>query len=179
MVNLQVTRIHTDELGALAQLAEEIWRECYADLLSAEQIDYMLKMMYAPAHVLDEIENDAAQYYWLKVDGPDSPAGETSGDGFLAFGPGEERDEIFLHKVYLHQAQRGRGFGAAALKWLIERGSESSPQQFSKIRLRVNRANHQAIRAYRNAGFEVVDKICSDIGGGFVMDDYVMLKNFG
>jgi ribosomal protein S18 acetylase RimI-like enzyme len=40
--------------------------------------------------------------------------------------------------------------------------------------LAVNKHNAQAIAAYRKNGFRVADAVVKDIGGGFVMDDYIM-----
>jgi ribosomal protein S18 acetylase RimI-like enzyme len=40
----------------------------------------------------------------------------------------------------------------------------------------VNRNNHNAIGAYRKHGFQVRASQVKDIGGGFVMDDYVMVR---
>jgi ribosomal protein S18 acetylase RimI-like enzyme len=42
--------------------------------------------------------------------------------------------------------------------------------------LQVNKRNEKAIKLYRRAGFAVREEIVVDIGGGFVMDDYVMEK---
>jgi len=42
--------------------------------------------------------------------------------------------------------------------------------------LQVNKRNTGAIGFYRTAGFEVVREAVFEIGGGFVMDDYVMAK---
>jgi diamine N-acetyltransferase len=42
--------------------------------------------------------------------------------------------------------------------------------------LQVNRNNFDSIAAYQRLGFEVVDLVKTDIGGGFYMDDYVMAK---
>jgi hypothetical protein len=42
--------------------------------------------------------------------------------------------------------------------------------------LRVNKANHRAVRAYHRAGFTITESLCQDIGGGFRMDDYVMRR---
>jgi ribosomal protein S18 acetylase RimI-like enzyme len=44
------------------------------------------------------------------------------------------------------------------------------------IWLQVNKRNHGAIGFYRSAGFEVVREAVFEIGGGFVMDDYLMAK---
>jgi hypothetical protein len=40
----------------------------------------------------------------------------------------------------------------------------------------VNRRNQAAIDAYLKHGFTVATLVMEDIGGGFVMDDYVMAK---
>ena len=42
--------------------------------------------------------------------------------------------------------------------------------------LNVNKRNAQAIRAYERSGFTAREAVVVDIGGGFVMDDYVMAK---
>ena len=43
--------------------------------------------------------------------------------------------------------------------------------------LSVNKHNTRAIAAYRRNGFVIAESVVTDIGGGFVMDDYVMAKN--
>ncbi len=42
--------------------------------------------------------------------------------------------------------------------------------------LAVNRGNTKAIAAYLKHGFAVREAVVKDIGGGFVMDDYWMVK---
>lgn len=54
--------------------------------------------------------------------------------------------------------------------------SQTRELGIEKLWLQVNRENTGAIEFYRGAGFEVVRKAAFDIGGGFVMDDYVMAK---
>jgi hypothetical protein len=41
----------------------------------------------------------------------------------------------------------------------------------------VNKANARAIMAYKRNGFVITESVITDIGGGFVMDDYVMAKD--
>jgi hypothetical protein len=38
----------------------------------------------------------------------------------------------------------------------------------------VKRQNRKAIRAYERAGFVVIQTLVTDIGSGFVMDDFLM-----
>jgi hypothetical protein len=40
----------------------------------------------------------------------------------------------------------------------------------------VNKRNTRAIAAYQRNGFVTADSVVTDIGGGFVMDDYIMAK---
>ena len=42
--------------------------------------------------------------------------------------------------------------------------------------LQVNKQNTGAVGFYTAAGFEVIREAVFEIGGGFVMDDYVMRK---
>ena len=48
---------------------------------------------------------------------------------------------------------------------------------FTRLELRVNRANTGAIRAYERFGFRIRGPLVTDIGGGFVMDDHVMERS--
>ena len=42
--------------------------------------------------------------------------------------------------------------------------------------LTVNKHNDLGIRAYKAKGFETIDAVETDIGNGFIMDDYIMEK---
>ena len=43
--------------------------------------------------------------------------------------------------------------------------------------LRVNRNNTNAVQAYEKYGFGIVATHQKDLGGGYIMDEYLMLKN--
>ena len=45
---------------------------------------------------------------------------------------------------------------------------------YSSIRLTVNKNNKKTINAYLKYRFAIIDKAVTDIGNGFVMDDYIM-----
>jgi ribosomal protein S18 acetylase RimI-like enzyme len=51
----------------------------------------------------------------------------------------------------------------------LDRGSRT-------LILQVNKRNEKAIKLYRRSGFAIREEVVVDIGGGFVMDDYVMAK---
>ena len=46
-----------------------------------------------------------------------------------------------------------------------------------RLILSVNKRNAKAIAAYKRNGFVIAESVVTDIGGGFVMDDYIMAKN--
>jgi len=60
---------------------------------------------------------------------------------------------------------------------LIDHVAERARQQgFPKLILAVNKRNENAIASYRKHGFQVRESVVVDIGGGYVMDDFVMEK---
>lgn len=153
----------TGDIPQLRELASQIWRVSYADLLAPAQIEYMLGWMYAASKIAQEL---AEGVLWEVAMLDDAPVGylalSTQPDGVAE-----------LHKLYLLPDLQGRGHGQAMLAHAcalaIERGAHS-------LRLRVNKRNTRALRAYERAGFRIIDAIIADIGGGFVMDDYVLAR---
>lgn len=152
-----------EEIGTVARLAGEIWREHYSKLIGAEQIEYMLRKYQSAEAIAQAIENDSYEYYLIKA------GGRTV--GYTGVRPGEGR--LFLSKIYILASERGKGYGSAALRFhegiCRERG-------LSSIWLTVNRGNDSSIAAYTKSGFAVARTEVADIGGGFVMDDYIMEK---
>jgi ribosomal protein S18 acetylase RimI-like enzyme len=157
-----------DDAEAIRDLAVRIWNTCYPGIISQEQIDYMLAWMYAPDQIRREIREKSIVY--LKI------ASNGRMRGFAAFGPGkgdQGESERFLHKLYVDPAVQRRGLGSAAITEIEKRSAEAGAEW---IRLRVNRNNRPAIATYEKAGFAILESVCGDIGGGFVMDDFVMGK---
>ena len=63
--NVTLRPVSKEEYGKVRELAETIWPVCYKDILSVEQIKYMMDMMYSE----DVIAGDTAQgvhYYFVE-----------------------------------------------------------------------------------------------------------------
>ena len=153
------------DLPAIAALAAVIWRAYYPGIISTAQIDFMLEKMYSIATMRDELRAQGIRYERLLV-----------GDefvGFAAYGPTEPAGDFKLHKLYLDPARHGRGLGSLLLQHCLRAAAELGAR---RLVLTVNKRNAKAIAAYRRNGFALVDSVVVDIGGGFVMDDYVMAK---
>jgi diamine N-acetyltransferase len=162
----EIIRATEADLPAMAELAGVIWRACYPAIISHAQIDYMLARMYALGTLSEEIRSQGVRYYLLLVDG--KPA------GFASYGPASEPGVVKLHKLYLLPELHGRGLGSYMLQH-VEREVRAAGAYH--LTLSVNKRNAQAIAVYKRNGFVMVESVVTDIGGGFVMDDYVMAKS--
>ena len=87
------------------------------------------------------------------------------------FGISRCKDYLFLSKLYLKKEFRHRGIGRAAFDKIKELAKNFG---YSSIRLTVNKNNKKTINAYLKYRFAIIDKAVTDIGNGFVMDDYIM-----
>lgn len=148
------------EAKLISWLADEIWHEHYAELLSKEQIDYMLGKFLTEEVISEQISGDY-KYYLLNFN--------KQVVGFMAVVPHE--NFLYLSKIYLKKAFRGKGLARMGINTAI---SEAKACGFNKIQLNVNKDNVDSIAAYKKLGFVVVEALVNDIGHGFVMDDYVM-----
>ncbi len=162
----RVRRIGPEELPVVQRLGWDIWRACYPGILSDAQIDYMLTIWYQPDAMAREM---AARDVWYAL-----VEAEARGPvGYLSFELYPGSDVVFLNKLYLQPAVHGLGLGAVALDWTAQRARELGAR---RLQLRVNKRNAVAIRAYRRAGFAFLEDVCTDIGSGFAMDDFLMEK---
>lgn len=162
----QILPATAEHLAAIAELAGVIWRAYYPGIISREQIDYMLARMYSPDTLRAEMDSQRIRYDRLLVDGRLV--------GFASYGPTAEAGVMKLHKLYLLPETHGRGLGSLLLQH-CER--EAGKLGARRLILAVNKRNAKAIAAYQRNGFGVADSVVTDIGGGFVMDDYIMAKD--
>ena len=160
--------VSPSEAERVELLAKEIWPVVYADIIGPDQVEYMLRKMYDPAAIRREILEEEIRYLFIHYN--DKPI------GFASFGPLREGRFCFLHKIYVKPDMQGKGIGSRALGE-VERQIEEG--RGIGLELRVNRHNETAIHFYHRNGLKIVKEDCADIGGGFVMDDFIFRKEFG
>lgn len=157
-----------DEAEAIGEMARRIWPAAYGAILPPGQIDYMLAWMYSPERLRREMEEGCA-FHWIVRGG--GHGGERV--GFVGHGAVVPGGACALHKLYLLPELQRLGVGSLALAQL--RAHLAGAGAIS-LELRVNRHNSAAIAFYRKNGFSTRSEDVLEIGGGFVMDDYVMAR---
>ncbi len=150
-------------IDKVAGLARIIWREHFTPIIGAGQVAYMLEKFQSAVAIREQLRNGGMRYFLIR------PAADCV--GYFAIKPQDE--ELFLSKFYILAEHRGRGYGRKALAFIEDLAREDGA---AFITLTVNRHNSGVIRVYEKMGFAVVSSQVEAIGGGYVMDDYVMQK---
>jgi GNAT superfamily N-acetyltransferase len=163
MNEIEIGPLHPDEAEALAELAGRVWRAHYPGIITPEQIEYMLAQRYRPVLVRQFI---ARGDLWLAA---------RAGGVLLGFAHGHPLAEgdYKLDKLYVDLDWQHHGIGGLLITELARRARNHG---VTRLVLRVNRQNQTAIDAYLKHGFTVATVVVEDIGGGYLMDDYVMVK---
>jgi GNAT superfamily N-acetyltransferase len=147
------------DISQIASLAEKIWREHYTPIIGAAQVEYMLKKMYSAESLLEQ-QQEGQQFFLTELDGKVI--------GYISIST--KGSDLFLHKFYLDAAEQGKGLGKLFFAGLIANFPE-----MKTMRLQVNRMNFKTINFYFRLGFVIEEAKDFDIGGGFFMEDYVMI----
>lgn len=154
------------DLIHVQSIAQRTWPDTFGEILSPEQIQYMLNWMYS----LETLEKQARDGYLFFL-------ADENGEklGFTGIEVNQEPGKTKIHKIYILPTAQGKGIG----KLLIKKVKEISlaNNQISLL-LNVNKYNQSAISFYEYLGFVKIEEEVIDIGNGYVMDDYVFELKF-
>jgi hypothetical protein len=149
-----------EDIPLISHLAEKIWREHYPDIISHEQIDFMLRSRYSPDVIAEGMK--AREKYFLAY----------YEDETVAYASFELMDSYYyLHKFYNEVSKHRKGIGIQFFDYLLTQIDASRP-----IKLQVNRKNFKAVNFYFKVGFVIESVGDFDIGGGYYMNDFVMVR---
>ena len=177
----------------LAQLAGEIWREYWPSRIGCAQTEYMVEQSQSLAAIeRDMAEHDYEYWFLVESDGVASDASGGAGDAGDASDAGDAKgapwgnimgftgghdepatDRFFISKIYLLDSARGKGYCRRVVEFYT---ALCQTRGLRAMYLTVNKYNELGIRAYKGTGFEVIDSVETDIGSGFIMDDFIMEK---
>lgn len=158
----KVRNAGTADIPLIRELTFKVWPQTYASILSKEQIDYMLEIMYSEESLQLQMDEGAA---FVIVYDDAEPV------GFASFQ--ETEPQLWkLHKIYILTSQQGKGTGKFTLDYIINHIKEKNA---NTLQLQVNRYN-KAKDFYEKLGFFVIKIADFDIGNGYFMNDYIMEK---
>lgn len=146
----------------IAQLANVIWKEHYIRIIGKPQVEYMLEKFQSEKAMMEQLKN-GFEYFIISF--------EKEPVGYISIR--KDKDTLSLDKFYIFSSYRGKGFGKKTMK-LIEEITKK--ERLTSIRLTVNKNNVNSIKVYEKLGFVNIRSILIEIGNGFVMNDYEMVK---
>lgn len=166
--DLHLQEITSGDLSLIHDMAEVAFRHTYRELLSSEQIDFMMDWMYSMPNLNSQLTDGHRFFVAYKGD---IPCGYVSMEdqGVDSAGVGI----VHLHKLYVMPGMQGCGVGLLLFGNVVSLARQIYPHGPVRIELNVNRYN-KAVGFYRRLGMRVLREGDFHIGHGFYMTDYIM-----
>jgi ribosomal protein S18 acetylase RimI-like enzyme len=161
---ITIVKTGSEGIPIIQGLSQLIWPETYLHILKAEQISYMLDLMYSNESLSEQITLKHHQFIIAYDD--DKPV------AFSSYGLKPETDKVFrLHKLYILPGLQGKGIGKLLIQFIINDIKNFGIQM---LELNVNKQN-PAIGFYRKLGFKIIREENIEIGGRFFVEDFIMI----
>lgn len=150
------------DIPLIRELTFKVWPQTYSSIISKEQIDFMLDMMYSKTSLQQQMTEGC--HFIIALD-------NTEPIGFASYHKTEP--SVFkLDKIYVLPSQQGKGTGKFVIDYII---NEIQQCGAASLQLQVNRYN-KARSFYEKFGLIVIKEADFNIGNGFFINDYVMEK---
>lgn len=164
-MSFEIIKIHKDQVARVEKLARATWPETFKDILTVEQIEYMLNWMYNIETLAEQV-TEGHLFYIIQEGGKDL--------GFMGLEPNyKNSSDLRIHKIYILPNTQGKGLGRALLNYACN--SIAPLFNSTRLHLNVNKYN-KAVDFYHKYGFQTIREEDIDIGNGFWMNDFVMVK---
>jgi ribosomal protein S18 acetylase RimI-like enzyme len=162
---ITIIKATSNDFKTIQNLAHQTWPLAYGEILSKEQLDYMLDAFYNEETLKDSVANKG-HYFVLAKEGEETL-------GFASYEHHyDQKNQTKIHKIYILPQTQGKGIG----KKLIDHVEKVAKENDSnKLCLNVNRFN-KALHFYQKMGFEIKAEIDIELEHGYLMEDYVMEK---
>ena len=159
----EIRKASVDEVPVIRAMAQVAFPDTYKEILSPEQIDYMMEWMYSEESLRRQMMEEGHIYYVAYREG--------RAVAYLSIQP--EGEHVFhLQKLYVLPDYQGMHLGKQLFNQAIKAIKELHPAP-CQMRLNVNR-NNKALAFYEKMGMTKVDEGDFPIGNGYYMNDYIM-----
>ncbi len=162
MSQIRIRKAVPADAALIEALARRIWMPHYIAIISAEQIAYMLDLFQSQSAILHDMAHGYT--YDIAFCG-DEPC------GYCAVR--DDGDTHFLSKLYVEDEYRGRGIARALVERAVRRAQS---KRAACLKLVCNKRNTGSLAAYARLGFSVTGECVTQLGNGYVMDDYQLEK---
>jgi len=159
----EIRKASLSDIPAIHSLAWKIFPHTYKDILTEDQIRYMMDWMYSEDSLSRQMEEEGHTYLLLFDD--DDMVGYVSYQR-------QGEDLYHLQKIYVLPERQGDHLGARLFQEAISAIKEEHPSPCT-MELNVNRYN-KALGFYEHMGMHKVREVDEPIGDGFYMNDYIM-----
>ncbi len=148
----------------IKELAKQVFPYTYQELLTQDQIDYMMKMMYTPTLLQEKIKTQSERFFIAYK--RNEPC------GYLSFEK-KEPNYFYIQKIYILPQFQGAKCGSFLFQEALHlfKSMCSSPL---RVGLNMNKENERALRFYEKQGMKIVGTRKQPIGHDFFMDDYIL-----
>jgi N-acetylglutamate synthase-like GNAT family acetyltransferase len=162
-----ITRIATiADVPRIREIAEITWPVTYSEIITSEQIDFMLNWMYDTTTISNAINSSNQDFIVLIKEGEII--------GFSGIEHNYENQLITrIHKLYVLPENQGKNIG---LKLFQYAENLTKSMNLNRVFLNVNRFN-KAKNFYEKIGMNICKVEDIEIGNGYLMEDFVMEKN--
>lgn len=155
-------RLSESEIPLIRTLASEAFPATYREILTPEQLDYMMEWMYSEESLREQFR---AGHVWFLIAADGEAAGYVSVE--------RQGERLFhLQKIYLLPRYQGLGLGERLFRQAVDYVRETC-SGLCRMELNVNR-NNRALHFYERMGMRRLSEGDFPIGGGFYMNDYIM-----
>lgn len=155
------------DIPVIMQMADRVFRLTYAEILSPEQMDYMMDWMYSAQSLRGQICDEGRWFFLAEADG--IPAGYLSFEYEDTLPDGRKR--FHLQKLYALPEYQHSGLGRMMMEY-AERFLSSANPEGCRMELNVNRYN-SAVGFYERMGLRRDRQGDFHIGHGYYMNDYI------
>ena len=158
-----IRKATTADIPLINHLAQQVFPETYKNILSSEQIAYMMDWMYSPESLRKQMEEEGQTYYIAYE--------ECEAAGYVSIQP-LEKDLFELQKIYVLPYYQKYHLGRQLFEQAVKAIRELHPEP-CLMELRVNRHN-PALGFYEHMGMKKLREDDCHIGNGYYMNDYIM-----
>lgn len=123
---IKIFKATEKDLQTIHDMAQVVFRHTYRDILSPEQMEYMMDMMYSMPNLHKQL--DEGHHYYIAYMSPAPVIGTDHEDGapcgYVSVqyeGPDADGVEVFhLHKIYVMPDAQGRGVGLKLFQTVVD-----------------------------------------------------------